>query len=80
MYVFMHIYVYAYIHMYVSIYAFMCFCVCILGCNNGGGSGNFFKSKAISCKVDRNTQTFILRFFAARVELYKLRTLFLRHI
>ena len=26
-----------------------------------------FKSKAVSCKVDRNTETVVFRFFVARV-------------
>jgi len=34
----------------------------ILWCNNAGGGGIFLKSKAVSSKVHRNTETVILEF------------------
>jgi len=36
-------------------------------CNNGGRTGNVSKRKWVSCKVDRNTETVILFFFAPLV-------------
>ena len=41
----------------------VCLCVYVrLMCHHGGGGGIFFKSKAVSSKVHRNTETDILRF------------------
>jgi len=40
-----------------------------VGCNNGGGGGNFSKSKAVSSKAHRSTETVIFlgfKFFALR--------------
>jgi len=55
--IYTHIYIYIYIYIY------------ILGCNNGGGGGKFINSKAVSCKVDRNTETVIIWFFACTGEI-----------
>ena len=49
-------------------------------CNNGGGGGNFFKSKAVRCKVDRNTEKVILWFFCSTGGILGIKEFFPRRI